>query len=238
MGCLRKEDPNAGIIWVKLNVKSTALSTDIKYEVNRSLNRTMQRMLKRALAVLVIALAVAGILAIHLGGTSASDNSIIKVKLSVGSTSSLAFTLNGNYGIESDSSKSLSTGSYTAKIENGVVKLYQGSTLVCSGSSVKVVERAPSSGYNYATIKTTTYGTNNYRGDIDFNISGSSLLVVNDVYLEYYLYGVVPHEMSNSWPLEALKAQAIAARTYAVRYMGSGTYDLLGHIGQPGVQGL
>jgi stage II sporulation protein D len=184
-------------------------------------------MLQRALAILIITAMVATILAVQLGGTSASDKSIVRVKLSVGSTSSLAFSLSGNYGIESNPSISLGSGNYTAKIENGVVKLYKGSALVCSGSSVKVVERANSSGYNYASIKTTTYGTNKYRGDIEFRISGSSLMVINHVYLEYYLYGVVPHEMSNSWPLEALKAQAVSARTYAVMNMGSGTYDLL-----------
>ena len=179
------------------------------------------------LALLIIAAVVAGILSVQLDGTAASDKSIVRVRLSVGSTSSLSFSLSGNYGIEADATKSISSGSYTAKIENGVVKLYSGSSLVCSGSSVKVVERAPSSGFNYASIRTTTYGTNNYRGDIEFRISGSSLVVINHIYLEYYLYGVVPHEMSNSWPLEALKAQAVAARTYAVRYMGSGTYDLV-----------
>lgn len=190
-------------------------------------NTAITRMLRRALALLIIAAAVTVILAVHMGGIEASDKSIVRVKLSVGSTSSLCFSLNGNYGIESDSSKNLSSGSYTAKIENGVVKLYKGSSLVCSGSSVKVVERALSSGCNYASIKTTIYGTNNYRGDIEFRISGSSLVVINHVYLEYYLYGVVPYEMSNSWPIEALKAQAVAARTYAVRYMGSGSYDLV-----------
>lgn len=191
------------------------------------MNTKTTRMLRRILVMLSVIAILVGILGIHLSESSASDKSIVRVKLSVGSTSSLSFSLNGNYGIEADSSKSLSSGNYTAKIENGVVKLYMGSTLVCSGSSVKVVERAPSSAYNYASIKTTTYGTNNYRGNIEFRISSGSLLVVNHVYLEYYLYGVVPHEMSNSWPLEALKSQAVAARTYAVRYMGSGTYDLL-----------
>ncbi len=191
------------------------------------MNTKTIRMLRRALVALSIAAVLAGILGMHLSDSMASDKSIIRVKLSVGSTSSLSFSLSGNYGIEADSSQNLSSGDYAAKIENGVVKLYKGSTLVCSGSTVKVVERKPSSGYNYATIKTTTYGTNNYRGNIEFRISSGSLLVVNHVYLEYYLYGVVPHEMSNSWPLEALKSQAVAARTYAVRYMGSGTYDLL-----------
>ena len=57
---------------------------------------------------------------------------------------------------------------------------------------------------------------------------GAHIDVINHVYLEYYLYGVVPYEMNDSWPIEALKAQAVAARTYASRYMGGGgSYDLV-----------
>ncbi len=41
--------------------------------------------------------------------------------------------------------------------------------------------------------------------------------------LDYYLKGVVPFEMPPDWPLEALKAQAVAARTYAVAYTQGGT---------------
>lgn len=41
--------------------------------------------------------------------------------------------------------------------------------------------------------------------------------IVNMVDLEDYVKGVIPYEMSASWPLEALKAQAVCARTYAVR---------------------
>ena len=46
--------------------------------------------------------------------------------------------------------------------------------------------------------------------------SGSSLWCVNVVGMEKYLRGVVPSEMPASWPLPALKAQAVAARSYAV----------------------
>lgn len=46
-------------------------------------------------------------------------------------------------------------------------------------------------------------------------INGGNLTVVNIVDMEDYLVGVVPYEMSNSWPLEALKAQAVCARSYA-----------------------
>lgn len=46
-------------------------------------------------------------------------------------------------------------------------------------------------------------------------IGGGNLTVVNIVDMEDYLKGVVPYEMSDSWPLEALKAQAVCARSYA-----------------------
>lgn len=47
------------------------------------------------------------------------------------------------------------------------------------------------------------------------------MTLVNVVPLEYYLYGVVGKEMSPSWNLEALKAQAVAARTYAITHKNS-----------------
>ena len=51
--------------------------------------------------------------------------------------------------------------------------------------------------------------------------------VINYLPLEKYLYGVVPYEMSNSWPVEALKAQAVCARGYVISHMStSGTYDV------------
>ena len=55
-----------------------------------------------------------------------------------------------------------------------------------------------------------------YRGALQVSLKGGSLLVVNQVDVEAYLYGVVPAEAPSSWPQEALKAQAIAARTYAL----------------------
>ena len=45
---------------------------------------------------------------------------------------------------------------------------------------------------------------------------GDEVLVVDDVGLERYLYGVVPGEMPATWPVEALRSQAVAARSYAV----------------------
>ncbi|MHB9110125.1 MAG: SpoIID/LytB domain-containing protein [Armatimonadota bacterium] len=59
-----------------------------------------------------------------------------------------------------------------------------------------------------------------YRGVMEIMPRAEGLTVVNVVGVEPYLYGVVSSEMSPSYPLEALKAQAVAARTYAVRNVG------------------
>lgn len=71
-------------------------------------------------------------------------------------------------------------------------------------------------------------GTNDrYRGVLKVLI-GSTASVVNSLTLEQYLRGVVPMEMPSSWPAEALRAQAISARAYAVRRLhpSSGAYDV------------
>ncbi len=55
-----------------------------------------------------------------------------------------------------------------------------------------------------------------YRGEVLVIPSNKGLTAINYVDLEQYLYSVLGSEMSASWPLEALKAQAVAARTYAI----------------------
>ena len=56
-----------------------------------------------------------------------------------------------------------------------------------------------------------------YRGAIEVHRNGSSTRAVNAVRMEDYLRAVVPNEMPSSWPQEALRAQAVAARSYAMR---------------------
>ncbi|MFZ5965748.1 MAG: SpoIID/LytB domain-containing protein [Bacillota bacterium] len=61
----------------------------------------------------------------------------------------------------------------------------------------------------------------NFRGSVLFKrFTDSDLTVINQLNTEEYLYGVVPREMSGSWPLEAQKAQAVAARNFTVGKMG------------------
>ncbi len=66
-----------------------------------------------------------------------------------------------------------------------------------------------------------------YEGDLTLSIADGVIQPILSIDVEDYLLGVVPYEMGDSFPLEALKAQAIAARTYALRKSGSdGAYDV------------
>lgn len=55
-----------------------------------------------------------------------------------------------------------------------------------------------------------------YRGDIHLRAQIDGIVVINELLLEDYLLGVVPKEMPVDWPMEALKAQTVAARTFAL----------------------
>lgn len=56
-----------------------------------------------------------------------------------------------------------------------------------------------------------------YRGNLEFRVENGKLAVVNELNIEDYLRGVVPAEIPAAWPKEALKAQAVAARNYALQ---------------------
>jgi stage II sporulation protein D len=65
-----------------------------------------------------------------------------------------------------------------------------------------------------------------YRGSLLISASGSGLMAVNALDLEDYVRGVVSGESPSAWPAEALKAQAVAARTYAITsHAGGGAFD-------------
>lgn len=74
-------------------------------------------------------------------------------------------------------------------------------------------------------------GTPAYRGTLDISCVDGGLIVINEVLLEEYLYAVVPSEMPSSYPLEALKAQAVCARTYAyARMLHPGLAEFGAHV--------
>ena len=69
-------------------------------------------------------------------------------------------------------------------------------------------------------------GTRRYRGDLKLLVRDGRILAINQLGIETYLPSVVGSEMPSKWPLAALQAQAVAARTYALRQRGSGDFDV------------
>ncbi len=72
------------------------------------------------------------------------------------------------------------------------------------------------------------YGNPSYRGQFDLYATAEGIAVVNQLPLEQYLYGVVPSEMPASYELEALKCQAVCARSYAycqIQHMSYPEYE-------------
>ena len=70
-------------------------------------------------------------------------------------------------------------------------------------------------------------GKRRYSGELRVFVKGGRLKVVNYLGIERYLVSVVGSEMPKSWPMAALKAQAVAARTYALQQLGKkDTYDI------------
>lgn len=67
------------------------------------------------------------------------------------------------------------------------------------------------------TVQVKERYARSYRGSLEITPYANSLAVINELPFEQYLVSVVGTEMGGGWPLEALKAQAVAARTYALK---------------------
>ena len=91
--------------------------------------------------------------------------------------------------------------------------------------AVKINSKYIKTGYESITIRPDKKGFLStkkawYRGEFILTSYSNSVNLINKLPLETYLKGVVPSEMSSKWAPEALKAQAIASRSYAVANLG------------------
>lgn len=129
-------------------------------------------------------------------------------------------------------SSAAASGSVVSGGSRGVLVVKAGTDEILFGfdcGSTKSLTLAPqnSSGAAITQVAECKYRSTDrsctYYGDFQFTRFDTQqpqkLTLVNFVDLESYVKGVVPYEMSSGWPLEALKAQAVCARTYAASHM-------------------
>jgi stage II sporulation protein D len=136
----------------------------------------------------------------------------IKVRVAIiEGRSFVNLSLTGRYVISSIGSRThIKDGSFLKGVvasKGGMITL-AGMSLGVSGIKVSV-----------ARDSNIYVDSRRFRGDIDIMAKGDKILVVNNIGLDKYLYGVLYHEVSHRWPTECLKAQAIVARTFALEQM-------------------
>ena len=161
-------------------------------------------------------------------GTTVSGT--VRVYLSsISSLTAVDVSIAGSYSVGGDTSHALSRGQ-NIRVSNsgGTLMMTANGQTQTMGSRFKL-RRHQTSGENGVRIAQARYPASLYPGDIEFIAKGGNVQIVVHVYMEDYMLGVLPYEMDNSFPLEALKAQAVAARTYALKKMSvqAATYDVV-----------
>ncbi len=149
-----------------------------------------------------------------------SVDGMIRVRLSSFRSDTYNLTISGAYTM---GGTSLANGS-KVKVEfsGGSIYVTANGSRSNMGSSVTLSRQSGG-----VKIAESLAPANLYPGDMRFFYSSGTAYVVCYLYIEEYVYGVLPYEMDNSFPLEALKAQAVTARTYAIRAKTtSGSYDV------------
>lgn len=175
-------------------------------------------------------------------GVDTYDVRKVRVLISQRNHSESTVRIYGNYAVHDAAGNALfiaeDEAAYTVKAENSAVSLYSAfGTLLYSGASVSFKEFESGHANNCVKVDSVSMGNSDtdrtYRGDLNiyyFDKTGSyskrwaGLYLVNNVYMEDYIQGVVAAEMgkenkqnqAKGWPIEAQKAQAVAARTFAM----------------------
>ena len=143
-------------------------------------------------------------------------------------TSGYSSNFHSSITLKSAKGMSITNGVKTKKYAAGKkVTITQKYALLKNGGSITV--KSVGSGKIKVSSIRRSQGIPAYRGNMVIsNVPGSGLVLVNHVPVESYLYSVVGSEMSSSYHMEALKAQAVAARSYAYAGMDQKKYDSYG----------
>ncbi|SET27515.1 SpoIID/LytB domain protein [Oceanobacillus limi] len=147
--------------------------------------------------------------------SNADEMVTVKLVNYVGKTDNIEFKLTGKY-FSLDPTLQLKEGvNYTLSVKDGSMYIQEGKheTQKVNGPFILIPE-------SYGEDQQISIDDRPYLGAMEFVIEEEDQIrPINQLPLEDYLKGVVPFEVFSTWGMEALKAQALAARTYAVSKM-------------------
>ena len=146
------------------------------------------------------------------------DDGMLRVYLkSLGDPASLGMTLAGSYTVEGDRGFRFERDTAIVLAADGEsVLLSVGGLTIDMGPSMTLTRQAVTDGGENGIYIHESEKDALFEGDLHVSVEDGGLRCILTIHIEDYLKGVVAYEMSDSFPLEALKAQAVAARTYAM----------------------
>ncbi|WP_270180139.1 cell wall-binding repeat-containing protein [Alkalihalobacillus sp. CinArs1] len=163
---------------------------------------------------------LAGILALSLSVQhveAAEDHVSVRLVNFIKNKTEVSFNVNGSYHVDGSeiNIQSNDGNQFKVKAESGDVVLYKGNSKLGNfGDSMTLVPTITGAKDSYIEL-----GDKSYLGEIEMTVEGNYIRPINTLPMEDYLKGVVPSEMMPYWGdhggQEALKAQAVAARTFA-----------------------
>lgn len=173
----------------------------------------------------VLSLVLCILLSIPINGQATTVQDSYSSGINVGLTSmgdvlTLDFIVNNDYLILNQPTMLKINNKYNLSINGGILTLKENGSIIFTTNQDLVLKPA-----NEGAL--ITFNKKSYLGSMKFKIRNpQAFYSINTLKIEDYLIGVLPYEMGDSFPIEALKAQAVAARTYALYHKNTGEYDV------------
>ncbi len=185
--------------------------------------------MRKTIKITAAAVLILMIFAFALPVSAAVFHDDVRVLISTGTEKTLNIRITGEYYIAEAPELSLPEGEASVKISGSNPIITFGDSSF-TAASITLMSRSYGDVTGYVRVKNELYGVCAYLGNMRFDVLEGALRAINTLPIEQYLYGVVPYEMSNTFPVEALKAQAVCARGYVVANcsnFSSRDYDIL-----------
>ncbi|MGI6684981.1 MAG: SpoIID/LytB domain-containing protein [Bacillota bacterium] len=184
--------------------------------------------MKKSIMMLVVVFLFLGSFSWTIHSVQAKGDDDIRVCLSQGTYSVVFKIVEGEYLLQD-----LGTRLPIAALKSGdIVTVNQAGkvlTININGSQITGAFTGPLTAVpeDEDELNVFSYKNTLYRDDISLSIDSGSLLVINNINIEHYLYGVVGQEIGYTAPKEALKAQAVVSRSFALYFKGRNVkYDV------------
>ncbi|MBR5108672.1 MAG: SpoIID/LytB domain-containing protein [Clostridia bacterium] len=174
--------------------------------------------MKRTIRFLSVILAMLLVFPFSMQAKAEKTTGIVRVLLTkLKTTDQLKISLDGSYTL---GDIAFQRGSSLTVVSDGkaLYVYYEGMSLKM-GKEMALIRHAVEEGLENGLRFNGAYEL--HPGDLKLSVAGGGIRAVLYAPVEEYLLGVVPYEMNDSFPLEALKAQAVAARTYALKRTGA-----------------